>query len=100
MSKMNVVVVEPKKPAYVKEIDGSLESMNKIVGGYIEIVYIKDNIILVCNEEGKLKGLPFNRIVNDDRFVGNFFVCKSKGEDMVGLSKDELETYVSKYSVW
>lgn len=39
-----------------------LEELQKIVGGYIEILALpgKPGEIMVCNEEGKLEGLPIN----------------------------------------
>jgi len=41
--------------------DFTLEELQKAVGGYIEIIQISSTQIMVLNEEGKLKGLPFNR---------------------------------------
>ena len=43
-------------------LDGSLEQLNEIVGGYIEIVPIKYQgyVGIVCNENGKMLGLPIN----------------------------------------
>ena len=93
---MNVLVVEPMKAPYAKEIDGSLESMQQLVGGYIEAVYpFKDPIALVCNDEGKLMGLPPNRLLRDDSgqpydiVCGTFFV--------VGLSRDNFKSLPDKY---
>ena len=34
--------------------------MQEVVGGYIEFLYLKDNLVMVVNEEGKMVGLPFN----------------------------------------
>lgn len=47
----------------VKPLDGryfSLDELQAFVGGWIEIVGLPDGRALVCNEEGKLKGLPYN----------------------------------------
>lgn len=38
----------------------SLKEMQEIVGGYIEIVPLNNDKLFVCNEEGKIKGLPYN----------------------------------------
>jgi hypothetical protein len=47
---MEVMAVEPGKHPYIKNIDGSLESMQKIVGGMIQAVYpFEDLVALVCN---------------------------------------------------
>ena len=55
------------KTPTIQEIDGSLESMQRIVGGDIEAVYpFDDPVALVCHGEGKLLGLPMNRTLTDD----------------------------------
>lgn len=38
----------------------TLKKMQEVVGGYIEFLYLKDNLVMVVNEEGKMVGLPFN----------------------------------------
>lgn len=55
---MKVLVVEPMKKCYTKEING-LEEMQALVGGYIQAIYpFPDKAAVVCNEEGKNLGLP------------------------------------------
>jgi len=41
-----------------------LAEMQKYVGGYIEFVYLPNDEIMVVNEEGLLKGLPFNDVAS------------------------------------
>lgn len=65
--------------------DYTLEEMQEIVGGYIEIVPCVDSTkILVINEEGKLENLPINveatRIADIsiwDCIVGDALLCES-----------------------
>lgn len=38
----------------------TLEEMQNIVGGPIEIVYDDGKVQIICNEEGKIRGLPYN----------------------------------------
>ena len=78
---MKVLVVEPMKKCYTKEING-LEEMQALVGGYIQAIYpFPDKAAVVCNEEGKNLGLPFNRPLFDendlpyDIICGTFFVA-------------------------
>lgn len=63
--------------------DFSLKELKEIVGGYIEIVNLGDNYMVV-NEEGKLLDLPLNSeattlymlIANiNDYIVGDVLVC-------------------------
>lgn len=64
---MRVLIAEPGKPAAVTDIDNDLKTLQKTVGGYIETVTLNDDIVLIVNEEGKLRGLPECRtLVNLD----------------------------------
>ena len=49
---MNILVVEPGKRPYAKEISGDLESLQQTVGGYIQAIDpFDDPVALVCEEE-------------------------------------------------
>ena len=79
---MNVLMVEPGKVPYEKDIGDGLKAMQDAVGGYIQAVYpYEDPVALVCNEEGKIEGLPLNRALKTeegeiyDIISGNFFIC-------------------------
>ena len=66
-STIAVLIVEPGKEPYVKEIDSNLKSLQHEDAGYIEAIYpYEDPVALVCNEEGKLEGLPLNRALRDE----------------------------------
>ena len=61
---MKVVLLEPGKLAKVVEMKTSLEAMQKAVGGMIEAYYpFAEEVCIVCNEEGKINGMPLNRAV-------------------------------------
>jgi hypothetical protein len=65
---MRVIVVEPFKAAYTKDIKGDLESMQELVGGYIEAVYpFEDEVAIVCDEEAELSSKQANRALLDER---------------------------------
>ena len=50
--------VEERQPANGHDFE--LKELQQIVGGYIEILPMKDGRMMVCNEESKLEGLPRN----------------------------------------
>ena len=61
---IDVVLVEPGKLARTAKITATLEGMQAVVGGDIEPFYpFEEQVCIVCNEEGKLIGLPLNRAV-------------------------------------
>ena len=72
---MKIVVKKVGQKPEVKEINGELHEMQEIVGGYIECINIVENILCVCNEEGKLMGLLPNLVFNRDIIVGYVFFC-------------------------
>lgn len=60
--------------------DFGLSEMQKIVGGYIEIVHLENGELMVVNEEGMLKNLPVNikaTCIAYQPIVGNVLVCDS-----------------------
>ena len=104
---MKIVVVEPLREPYVKEIDGSLESMQKIVGGLIQVIYPYEDsdVALICNEEGKLRGLQLNRALYDDSgrifdvISGTFFLCQAptNSENFESLTDEQIKKYTELY---
>ena len=65
--KISVLLVEPNKYPKMIEIDDTLEAMQAVVGGDIEeYMPFEDEVAIICNEEGKVNGLPPNRAVYEE----------------------------------
>lgn len=101
--KIKVLVVKPMKPCEVREISG-LDEMQSIVGGHIQAVYpFRDEIALVCNEDGKHLDLPYNRPLTNDRGIpydmicGTFFLAGVGAEDFVSLTEEQIQKYTALY---
>lgn len=100
---IDVVMVKPGRNAYVTRIDSSLTSMQNIVGGFLEAVYpFEENVCILCNEDGKLDGLPLNRALKDggeiyDIIAGTFFLCGFDDEKFTGLAPEQLEKYKQEF---
>ena len=88
-STITVLVVEPGKEPYAKEIDSGLESLQHEVGGYIQAVYpFEEPVAIVCNEEAKLEGLPLNRALRDED--GDIYDIVAGTFMVVGLTDDSF----------
>ena len=111
MDKIKTLIVEPLMEPYVIEIDGTLKDLQNIVGGYIEIIYPfeDESISLVVNEEGKLRGLPLNRIIYDDSdephklardiICGRFAVTAQDEEgNTATLTDEQIAKYAKMYA--
>lgn len=68
------------KPFEVREIPNTLEACQELVGGYIEAVTVCADLLLICNEEGRLLGLEPNPYLGYD-FRGDWFLCGVDGEE-------------------
>ena len=97
---MKVLMVEPGKSPYAAEIESGLKSLQAAVGGDIQAVYpYEDPVALICNEEGKLEQLPFNRGLRDesgnlyDYIAGNFMIVGLGEEDFTSLPPEYIEKY-------
>lgn len=102
---LTVLLVRPGMHPEVKTIPNTLHSLQQQVGGMIETVYPwpSEHVCLVCNDEGKLMGLPLNRVIPeiDDAIAGTFFVSgiyySSDGGDFCSLSEKQIEEFEKKY---
>ncbi len=101
---LEVLMVEPGKYPRMETLKPGLEALQEAVGGYIEAAYFFDDpVALICNEEGKLTGLPLNRAIRDDSgeivdiIAGKFFICGLGDEDFTSLPKELREKYAEKF---
>lgn len=78
---MIVLKKEPGKDPVLTDIDNTLESFQKNVGGYIETVTLTEELVIVCNEEGRIQSLPYNcTLLRAVDFYGTILVVGMQGE--------------------
>ena len=103
---MKILIVEPGQAPRTAEISGTLREMQALVGGLIQAVYpFGEPVALVCNDEGKLLGLPLNRALRlengrvYDVVAGTFFLCGAPpdSERFVGLTDEQLSRYAQRF---
>lgn len=97
MSKIRVLIVEPNKEPYVKEIENTLEEKQKIVGGLIGFLELEYNVDLICNEEGKFLNLEFNRVITNDVIVGTFIIAGQNKGETISLSRKQIKKYKKEF---
>ena len=106
---VSVLLVQAGKYPKLIEIKDSLEAMQALVGGDIEeYMPFEDEVAIICNEEGKMRGLPLNRAVyvqdNDkkemvDIICGKFFICYAppESESFQSLPDDMMKKYKEQF---
>lgn len=105
VKQITVLVVEPGKAPYTKEIGDDWRAFQAEVGGAFQIVYPGyDPVGLVCNDDGKLLGLPMNRGLRDDAgdlydvIAGTFFlVGLGGGGTTVSLTEEQIRKYEQRF---
>lgn len=104
---MRAIVVEPMKMPRVEEVGNTLQELQKAVGGSIEVVpaELGDDALVICNEEGKIMGLPYNRCVYDadgipyDVIAGTFILCdENRDGEFVSITPEHEAKYMERYS--
>lgn len=90
MHKIKVLIKEPCKKPRCVNISCSLENLQKTVGGHVESVTLFSDFVVLCNEEGRYKGLPWNCDILGINFVGTIIMC--------GVSNDEFADIPISYS--
>jgi|TARA_R110002072_G_scaffold199047_1_gene356733 hypothetical protein len=82
MTKLEIITDEKKLP--------TLKEAQKFVGGYIEAITFPNDDLLIINEEGKLKELPYNKDASEvwvshygmtDAIVGDALLIKADARD-------------------
>lgn len=96
---MTVLAVMPGKSPEEVVLESTLEAMQTFVGGTIQAVYpFEDTAAIICNDEAKLLGMPYNRVLRDehgnavDILCGPFFVCGLGSEEFASLSEAQIKT--------
>ena len=100
--KIKVLMIKPNARPEISHIGTELENMQAVVGGNIqEYQPFEDEAAVVCNEEGKIYGLPLNRAIYDkdgemiDIIAGTFFICDAPftSETFQSLSDEQVKKY-------
>lgn len=103
MAKLKAIIKRvDRKDAYTAAVSDSLENLQRFVGGYIETVTLyreekgHPGVVLICNEEGILKGLPFNCRLAGIPIFGDFVILGTKGDEFcdVPVSARFINSYI------
>lgn len=82
---MKSILKEPGKEPKVIDVENEKEELQETVGGYLESVTLAADMCILCDEEGRLKGLPFNVEICGVSFVGPILMVGVDGEEFADL---------------
>ena len=97
---LSVLKIAPGQHPQQVEIGNDLKALQQAVGGTIAAVYpFADPVAIICNDDGKLMGLPLNRALWDedglmyDVIAGTFLVVGLGEEDFASLTPELAQKY-------
>lgn len=88
---MKVIIKQPGKEPEVAEIENTLPGLQRAVGGYIETVTLADDCCIICNEEGRLEGLPYNLTFCGVSSVGPILVVGVDEDEFTSLNDRQID---------
>lgn len=81
MAMLRAIVKRPDElVGHMTNVSDRLETMQKTVGGYIETVTLDRQVVIICNEEGKVKNLEPNCAVCGIPFYGTIVAIGYDGK--------------------
>ena len=81
MHKIKVIIKRPGEKPYTTWISDRLENLQKTVEGYIETVTVCTDLVIICNEEGRIRNLPYNCTILGADFFGTILLAGINGEE-------------------
>lgn len=80
------VLIKPVgEAAYLTRIDNTLNELQSIVGGYIEALTIAKDMVIICNEEGRINGSLFNTSICGEQLFGTIIICGVSNEGFADI---------------
>ena len=99
--KIKCIVKRPDEQfGHVCNILDTIKNMQDTVGGFIEAIYLDNGAVLICNEEGKIRDMPYNfthrqmlgAIPLQYPIFGTVIVC--------GIAEDEFDDVPIDFNEW
>ena len=96
--KIKIYVKEPDKDPEERTIPNTLEALQEIVGGYIETYRVATDLTIICNEEGRLLGLPFNFTTRGRvSFVGTVVFAGVNGDEFCDVPSEWVPSITGRW---
>ena len=88
---MRVIRIDTAHRIYWDDLPNTPEALQQAVGGYIEVVPLNEQLCVICNEEGKLLGLPpvATMPVRRDVLCGPLVICRTTQDGEFSDAQEE-----------
>ena len=90
---MKAILKNPGCAPELIDIDNTLKALQAEVGGYIETVTIASDAVVICNEEGRLRGMSYNCLFFGMVFVGTILVVGRNNDEFCDVPEADFLMY-------
>lgn len=87
---MKAIRKKPGCAPEIIEVENTLKALQREVSGYIETVTIASDAVIICNEEGRILGLPDNCRVCGVDFVETVLIVGTKGDEFCDVPEADF----------
>ena len=87
---MKAIRKKPGCAPEIIEVGNTLKALQREASGYIETVTIASDAVIICNEEGRILGLPDNCRVCGVDFVGTVLIVGTKGDEFCDVPEADF----------
>lgn len=96
---MRVMMIRVNQNPQIITVEHNLPSLQALVGGMIEVVEpFQDDVVIVCNENGRSAGKPVNRTINEKMNIcGDFFLCGQVDNELIDFPLEKVFVYNAKF---
>ena len=89
---IDILVKTPGSDYLKKErIKNDLHEFQRIVGGYIETLQPTTELVAIVNEEGLIRGLPYNMTWCGAHLFGTIIFCGVDGEEFTDIPENMVD---------
>ena len=85
MKVIRALAKRPDSKWYSTNVSNTLENLQRFVEGYIETATIAKDVVVICNEEGRLKGMPYCCTILNHDFVGPVLIVGVNGDEFADV---------------
>ena len=91
-----VCIKEPGEDPRIEPLfDNTLEAFQDAVGGYIEALTLTTDLVLICNEEGRINGMPYNANICGFDFYGPVLAVGIAGDEFASVKGTHVSTVLN-----
>lgn len=102
MKNIKILVIEPNKQPYTKEIRNSIGEIYGIVYFPFEVLEVEKGIVIISSlgaKDIKDKFFPANRIYNDKIIHSSFAVLGKKENKFISLTNEQIKKYTTMFNL-